>query len=172
MPLACLAVGDLKEGGSYCFYLVEKQSTVDYQIFQTLLTKSVDTSGAQEIKLSKEELKELLYLADSKSEKEMLKYVAVKAPGLSNTKAKEVYGICDLGKRIERLQESLNHAKAIRESVEKIACLRDKRLLASFGFEVDTESSVSDTESKVVQMSKCLKMRSLVVITAHPLQRH
>ena len=104
MPLACLDVGDLKEG-SYCFYLVEKQNTVDYQIFQTLLTKSVDTSRAQEIQLSKEELKELLYLADSESEKEMLKYVVVKAPGLSNTKAKEVYRICDLGKRIEGLRK-------------------------------------------------------------------
>lgn len=46
MPLACLGVGELKEG-SYCFHLVEKQNTVDYQIFQTLLTKSLDTSGSQ-----------------------------------------------------------------------------------------------------------------------------
>lgn len=147
MPLACLGVGEVKEG-SYCFYLVEKQDTVDYQIFQTLLGKSLDTSGSQELKLSKEELKGLLYLAESESEKEMLKYIAVKASGLSNSKAKEVYGICDLQKHAERVDEALNHAKAIRESIEKIACLKDKGLLASFGYEVDTESDLSDTESE------------------------
>lgn len=147
MPLACLGVGEVKEG-SYCFYLVEKQDTVDYQIFQTLLGKSLDTSGSQELKLSKEELKGLLYLAESESEKEMLKYIAVKASGLSNSKAKEVYGISDLQKHIERVEEALNHAKAIRESIEKIACLKDKGLLASFGYEVDTESDLSDTESE------------------------
>ena len=94
MPMACLGVGDLKQG-SYSYYLVEKQNTVDYQIFQTLLTKSVANSCTHEVKLSKEELTDLLRLAESESEKEMLRYVAVKAAGLSNTKAKEVYGIGD-----------------------------------------------------------------------------
>ena len=71
MPMACLGVGDLKQG--YSYYLVEKQNTVDYQIFQTLLTKSVANSCTHEVKLSKEELTDLLRLAKSESEKEMLR---------------------------------------------------------------------------------------------------
>ena len=72
----------------------------------------------------------------------------MKAAGLSNTKAKEVYGIGDFQNRKERLEDALTHAKAIRESVEKIARLKDKGLLASLGFEFDTESDPSDTESE------------------------
>ena len=145
--MACLGVGDFKQG-SYSYYLVEKQNTVDYQIFHTLLTKSVENSCTHEVKLSKEELTDLLRLAESESEKEMLRYGAVKVAGLSNTKATEVYGIGDFQNRKERLEDALPHAKAIRESVEKIARLKDKGLLASLGFEFDTESDPSDTQSE------------------------
>lgn len=55
----------------------------------------------------------------------------MKAAGFSNTKAKEVYGIGDFQNCKERLKDTLSHAKAIRESVEKIAHLKDKGLLAS-----------------------------------------
>ena len=146
MPLACLGVGDPKKG-LYSLYLVEKQSSVNYQIFQTLLSKAVDNPGARGTNLSKQELKGLVYLAESETEKEMLKYVAVKAGGLSNTKAKDVYGLDNVQKRKEKLEEALSQSKAIRESIEKIACLKDKALLASIGFQVDSDSDLTESES-------------------------
>ena len=94
MPLACIGVSD-RSKGTYCLYIVENQNTVNYPVFQGLLQKAMDKPSILIPNLSKEELNELLYLAES--DKEMLKYVAVKASGLS-TKAKKVYGISDIQK--------------------------------------------------------------------------
>ena len=164
MPLACIGVGD-RSKGTYCLYIVEKQSTVNYPVFQALLLKAMDKPSNLIPNLSKEELNELLYLAESKSDKEMLKYVAVKASGLSTTKAKKVYGISDIQKRKENLNAAVNESRAIRELIEKIASLKDKARLSSFGFQVDSESglsesglseseSESETEAKIIDEDK------------------
>ena len=50
-------------------------------MFQALLRKAMDKPSILIPNLSKEERNELLYLAESESDKEMLKYVAVKASG-------------------------------------------------------------------------------------------
>ncbi len=149
MPLACVGVGD-RSKGNYSFFIVEKQETVNYTVFQTLLAKASDKPSLSETGLSKNELKELLYLAESESQREMLKYVAIKASGLSNSKAKKDYGICDIQKRAEKLDRAVQEARAIRESIEKIANLKDKALLSSFGFQVnsDSESDLSESESE------------------------
>ena len=110
MPLACIGVGD-RSKGTYCLYIVEKQRAVNYPVFQALLQKAMNRSSAHTPNLSKEEVKELLYLAEYESDKEMLKYVAVKASGQSNTKAKEVYGISDVQKRKENSTQQLKNQK-------------------------------------------------------------
>ena len=114
MPLACIGVGDQSKG-TYCLYIVEKQNTVNYPVFQPLLRKAMDKRSILIPNLSKEELNELLCLAESESDKEMLKYVAVKASGLSTTKAKKVYGISDIQKCKENLDAAVNESRAIGE---------------------------------------------------------
>jgi hypothetical protein len=85
MPLAYVGVGD-RTKGNYCFYVLQKQETVDYVIFQTLLAKATCKQSVPMANLSKCELKELLYPAESDSQREMLKYVTIKASGLLNSK--------------------------------------------------------------------------------------
>ena len=144
MPLACIGVGNVSEG-SYCMYLVEKQSQVDYSIFQTLLERAAIKPGAKELSISKEEMSNLLYLAEMESQRELLKYAVVKAAGLSNTKAKHFYGISEVKKRKERVEQAFEKASSIRESIEKIARLKDRALLFSLGVDCVSES---DTTSK------------------------
>ena len=59
-----------------------------------------------------------------------------------------MYGISDIQKRKENLNAAVNESRAIRESIEKIASLKDKALLSSFGFQVDSESGLSESESE------------------------
>lgn len=59
MPLACIGVGD-QQKGSYCLYLIEKQNSVNYIVFKTLLAKAVTKPGTQTPHLAKEEFKWLL----------------------------------------------------------------------------------------------------------------
>ena len=112
MPLACIGVGNVSQG-SYCMYLVEKQSQVDYSIFQTLLEKAAIKPGAKELSISKEEMSNLLYLAETESQRELLKYAVVKAAGLSNTKAKHFYGINGVKKRKEKVEQAFEKAASI-----------------------------------------------------------
>ena len=48
----------------------------------------------------------------------------------------------------EKLDIAVEESKAIRESIEKIASLKDKALLSSVGFQIDSESDLSESESE------------------------
>ena len=128
MPLACIGVGRMEQG-TYCLYLVEKQNLVDYSIFQTLLENAALKPGVKEMSISKEEMSNILYLAETESQRELLKYVVVKATGLSNTKAKSFYGLSNVKERKEKVESALEKAISIRQSIEKIARLKDRALL-------------------------------------------
>ena len=146
MPLACVSVGD-KSKVTFVLFLVEKQSSVDYTVFQTLLTKSLDRS-VQNPTLSKQELDGLLNLTETDAAREMLKHVTAKASGLSDTKAKKIYGFTGVHKREQKVEEAIKESLAIRQAIEKIANLKDKALLSSLGFQVSSESEPSESESE------------------------
>jgi len=141
MPLSCIGIGS-QQDGTHMYYLVEKQDSVDYSVFRSLLMTSTKQKRAQKVNISRDELNKLIYLSETDSQREILKYVVVKASGISSTQAKKSYGFSDVQKRVNKVEEALKTSQAIRESVEKIACIKDKALLASFGFEFD-ESEVS-----------------------------
>ena len=72
---------------------MEKQSSIYYSVLQMLLNKVVQSNGQnKETIVSKKELMSLLNLAESESEKERLKYLAVRSSGISAHKAQKIYG--------------------------------------------------------------------------------
>ena len=95
MPLAAIGVGE-KKMGTYCICLVEKKDHTSYRVPQTLLNKTVSRDSKQHI--TKNEVKELLYLAESQAERERLRYSIVRSSGISSTEAKKRYGFCDMNK--------------------------------------------------------------------------
>lgn len=65
MPLAAIGVG-LKSAGTYCLYVVERQSSVNHVVLQTLLNKVVQSNrNNKEAMVSRDEMKSLLNLAES-----------------------------------------------------------------------------------------------------------
>ena len=146
MPLAAIGVGE-KKMGTYCIYLVEKKDHTSYRVLQTLLNKTVSRDSKQHI--TKNEVKKLLYLAESQAERERLRYSIVRSSGISSTETKKRYGFCDMNKRIERVQDAAQTAQNIMESMEKIAHLKEKGLLDAFGIELSSGSSESDTDSEL-----------------------
>ena len=146
MPLAAIGVGT-KKMGTYCIYLVEKNDHTSYRVLQTLLNKTVSQDSKQHI--TKNEVKELLYLAESEAERERLRYSIVRSSGISSTESKKRYGFCDMNKRIERVQDGAQTAQNIMESMEKIAHLKEKGLLDAFGIELSSGSSESETDSEL-----------------------
>jgi len=110
-----------------------------------LLNKVVQSNGQnKETIVSKKELMSLLNLAESESEKERLKYLAVRSSGISARKAQKIYGFHNVHKRAASVQAAYEEAYAIRETILKIASVKDKALLETLG--VSDANSVSENE--------------------------
>lgn len=77
-----------------------------------------------------------------------MKFAVVKASGLSSTAAECVCGFCMQNERQCKVYEAMEHAQAIRESVEKIAQTKDRALLSSLGFECSESEDQLSTESE------------------------
>ena len=145
MPLSVVAIGSFKEG-TLCLYLLKKFKPANWSIIQAIMSK-VNTSKKYPIELSKTEVKKLLDLAESESERERLKYAVVKSSGISNSKAKTVYGFCDMGDKKSKVEQAMEEACAIKNAIENIANIKDKVLLQSFGIYETSESEKSDSET-------------------------
>ena len=145
MPCAVIGTGSLIEGIS-CLYLVEKQNPVNLYVLQSLLKEACIKKQTNE-GLTKEDMKKLLNLAESESERKRLKYAVVKSSGISSTKAKAVYGFNDMTSKISDVEKAMVEACAIRQAIEDIAKTKEKSVLLPLGISESSESS-SDTESE------------------------
>lgn len=154
MPLAAVGVGKIK-AGTFRYFLVEKGS-VRYEMFQCFANKLLENcKDTENGSLSKTDFKKLLQLAESDSEKERLKFVAIKAGGLSSTRSERVHGFRMHSERQKKVLDAMEHAEMIKESVENIAKIQDKALVRSLGFsvsesedEMKTSSSESDSDDQ------------------------
>ena len=132
MFLATLGISE-RSKGNYCVFLAEKNSSVHYNIFKSLLKNLVTCKQKEKPVLSRETVNKLLKLAESESEKQRLKFAIVGAAGLSSNKAKSIYGFDDIVAKTKEVKDALEEATAIREVIENIAGSKDRALLNSFG---------------------------------------
>ena len=143
MPLASLGIGERCKG-NYCVFLVEKNSSVHYNIFKSLLNNLVTCEQKEKTVLSRETVDKLLKLAESEGEKQRLKFAIVGSAGLSSTKAKSIYGFDDMTAKTKKVKDALEEATAIREVIENIAKSKDRALLNSLGIYDSDSSETSD----------------------------
>ena len=151
MPLVSIGVGERKKG-TYLVFLVEKQSAVHYTIFQSLLNNWMSCQNKKcSNSLGKETVNDLLKLAESNGERERLKYAIVKAAAISHSQAKSVYGFDNMSSRVNKVENALLEATAIRDAIENIANIKETALLSSFGISEisdDSQSESMDDESE------------------------
>jgi hypothetical protein len=146
MPCDVIGTGSLLEATS-CLYLVEKQSPATLYLWQSLLKEACIKKQTNNKGLTKEDMKKLLNLAESESERKRLKYAVVKSSGISSTKAKAVYGFDDMTSKINDVEKAMEEACAIRQAIEDIAITKEKLILLPLGISESSESD-SDTESE------------------------
>lgn len=97
--------------------------------------------------LSKPELNELLLLAQSDRERELVRYTAFRASGLSKSGARRQYGFQDLFERTAKVEECVQEAKCIRECIDSLVKVQENALLRSIGIIPSDDSSLSSNES-------------------------
>ena len=68
----------------------------------------------------------LLKMCGSDKERDLLRYTAVKSSGLSATQAYKQLGLQNMDQRITKVDNVVEHAKFIRESIDMLAVTKDR----------------------------------------------
>ena len=145
MPLTCIRI-EYHAGVTECF-LIEYYPNANYSSIQALI-KSVmqKNSSSNSDPISKDVVKSLLSLCQSDRERECLRFTVFKASGLSATQICKRYGFESMTERSKVVEDTLQHAKYIRESIDELAKSKDHSMLKALGVPSDAIDSDSSTD--------------------------
>ena len=152
MPLVALRVGCPKSGLSE-IYLFEHFKGVDYQQFLCLLHSFHLDKFSKKVAMSKQQLKNILSLAQSDREKEIIRYTAVLSSGLSASGARKHFGLDSVSQRSNKVDDAINEVKSIRMAYESIAHIQERAALSQLGIEYDPHPDTSSSESEPNDLS-------------------
>lgn len=142
MPLVSIVVGNPSTGTSLTF-LLESQISVDYEAIQQLLTSHL--KAKQQSSITKAALKEILSMAQSSREKELIRYTAFVSGNFTQTSARKVLGLEDMNQRVREVEKCIQEARDIRESIEEMA-QEEVRSLHFEWSDSEEDSDASDSE--------------------------
>ena len=147
MPLACIRV-NYHAGVSECF-LIEYYPNTNYSSTQALIRSVMQKNSCSNSEpISKDVVKSLLGLCQSDRERECLRYSVFKASGLSATQVRKRYGFQSMNNRSKLVDNALQHAKYIRESIDELAKSKDDSMLKALGIPsnaIDSDSSADES---------------------------
>ena len=112
MPLVANKVKNLTTQRSE-IHVTELIKGVDYLKFSHFLNASATSRENSKPTFSKADLKQLLILAQSDRERELIKYTTLKASGLSKSTARKRFGFQNLSERCMKVEESIHEAECI-----------------------------------------------------------
>ena len=146
MPLMCIVVGDQKSGQSLS-YLIENHSDINYQGINRLLISQKDSGDPKHI--SKSALKDVLSLAQTRREQELICYTAVVSGHHSQTSAKKHLGLHNMNQCILDVEKCIDEAKLIYEAIEVLAQMEIDSLVAADNY---TDDSLSEDEPELLSL--------------------
>ncbi len=138
----------------------------------SVLTASATKHTASSPALAKGELKRSLSLAQSDRERELVRYTAFKASGLSATGARRHYGLENMTHRSSHIERCICEAESIRESTEELAQVQERAALKAVGLassssDSDSESECSESDQGDVDVSLNIPRGELMEILTH-----
>ena len=135
------------ESGVSQTYLFEYVGDVNYRAFLHLLNTFHNDKHSKQLALTRPQLREILSITQSDHERELVRYTACLASGLSSTGAQKHYGFQGCSKQVKSVELAIAEAKAIRSAFEGIAKIP---VLSQFGIvpdQIDSSSDSSEPES-------------------------
>ena len=150
MPLVAIRVG-APESVRAVWFLLEYVQGVNYSNFsllcQTLLKPNSRSSTSG---LNKKAIRNLLGLAHSDRERELIRYTAFKSSGMTATAARHHFRFESMNDRVERVEDCIEEARNIREVIDELSQVQDEAVLIALGVtdkpESDIESESNDEE--------------------------
>ena len=88
--------------------------------------------------MTKNEIKQLLGLASSDREREIIRYSVFKSSGLTSTAARKHFGLQNMQERSLRVKRCIEEVQQIREAIEKLSIVEDKAILKKLGIDVES----------------------------------
>ena len=150
MPLICIRIGEPQKGQSFSI-LMEKFPGTDYSKLGGIINGLVLTqcSAGNSGTLQKSVVKMLLSIAQSDRERKSLRYAICSASGITPTEARRTcrYGFQHMKRNAKEVEDALAEIQCIREAIADLASVEDTVLLQSFGIDVETSSTSSESES-------------------------
>lgn len=143
MPLAAVRVESVQSGQSE-YQVMEFRKDFDFSSMQNYLQSSRINQTKES--LTKTEFRELLAFAQSRREREVLKYAVIKASGLSATAARKKLGIESVCDRLKAVEQALTEAEELRKSIDDLCSTTEEAVLQSLGLKGDSESDESEYE--------------------------
>lgn len=117
MPLACIRVSKPSDGTSQ-LVVMEFVKGADYVKIQQILTTQLKKSPSLTSTLTKQDVKQLLNLAQSNREKECLRYAIFKASGLISLAARKQLGFERMAERSAEVERCIKEAEEIGDLVK------------------------------------------------------
>ena len=118
MPLVSIVVGNAATGKSLS-YLLESCVGTNYQAIQQLLNSYI--KNKQQSKTTKAALREILSIAQSDRERELIRYTAFISGNFTQTAARTQLGLESMNRRAVKVESCIKEEKHIRESIEQMA---------------------------------------------------
>ena len=145
LPLVALRIGSPESGKSEIF-LFEHFPGINYRQFLHLFNAFHTEKYSQNLTFSKQQLKDILSIAQNDRERECIRYTAFAVPGLSATGARKQFGLDRITERAQQVENAIEEAKAIPSAIESISKIQEKTALAQFGvkFSDESDSSLDD----------------------------
>ena len=134
MPLVSIVVGNPSTGTSLS-YLLECQVGVNYEAIQRLLASHLHNN--KEPNITKAALREILSMAQSNRERELIRYTAFVSGNFTQKSARKFLGLEDMNRRVERC---LKEARDIRECIDQM--VQEEISSLSLGFS-DSEDDMT-----------------------------
>lgn len=150
MPVVAIRIQEPSSGRAE-IHIMELISGVDYLKLGHFLNACANKKSTPTPSMSKAELKELLHLAQSDKERQLVRYTAFRASGLTKTGARKHFGFENLPERVE---ESLKEVASIRECIDSLSKVQEDALLQSMGINPGGESSEECSDSDEDQNSE------------------
>ena len=146
-------------------FLIEKIEGLKYPLLVSFLQGKLSRSQVQQ-GITKDELKQLLTLAKSDRERECIQYAVFRASGISQTKARQQFGMENMYERSAHVEACISEAKEIKSAISELAILQDLAILDCYCggtspgplpclSESDTESDTAEEENLSSCESDC-----------------
>ncbi len=147
MPIVAIRIQNVSRNNAE-WYVTELIHGVDYLKLSRFLNLQAQENKCSAPNFLKAELKQLLVLAQSDRERELIKLATFQASGLTKTSARRHFGFENISNRLLRLEQCIEEAESVRECINSLSGDQEKAVALSVGVAPDDDSCSTSSDDQ------------------------